>query len=152
MKAKIKTSFDIILAKMQKYCAYQERCHQEVRYKLLNIKVYGDQLEDIINKLIEDDFLNEERFARAYARGKILFKKWGKNKVLAEFRARSISTYCTRKALEEIDEQVYRTMISSELHKKFDQGASSRQKLFAFGLRRGYEMELMNPILDELYK
>jgi regulatory protein len=71
---------DVIYNKLRHYCAYQERCHEEVRTKLLSLKIYGSDLEEIINKLIEDDFLNEERFAKAYAGGKFRIKKWGRER------------------------------------------------------------------------
>ena len=64
------------LLKMQQYCVYQDRCHQEVRSKLLDLGVYGDRLEEIIARLIAENFLNEERFARSFARGKFRMKQW----------------------------------------------------------------------------
>jgi regulatory protein len=66
------------LKKLQRYCAYQDRCHQEARRKLLDLGIYGDDLEEIISELISDNFLNEERFARSFARGKFRIKGWGK--------------------------------------------------------------------------
>ena len=63
---------------MRRYCAYQERCHEEVRTKILSMKVYGDTLERVMDALIHEDFLNEERFAIAYAGGKFRMKKWGR--------------------------------------------------------------------------
>ena len=68
-------SKDDALKKLQRYCVYQERCHQEVRQKLLDLGIYGDDLEDIIVELIEDNFLNELRFAQMYAGGKFRIKK-----------------------------------------------------------------------------
>ena len=69
------------LDKMQRYCGYQDRCHQEVRTKLLTLKIYGDLLEEIMSDLISEGYLNEERFARNYARGKYRIKGWGKIKL-----------------------------------------------------------------------
>ena len=89
------------LAKMQRYCAYQERCHEEVRSKLLNMGVYSDWREEIIVQLIEENFLNEERFARSFARGKFRIKQWGRNRIRQELKKRKISDYCVRKAMEE---------------------------------------------------
>ena len=71
-------SLDKALQKLQRYCAYQDRCHQEVRAKLLSLGVYGDEMEEIIVSLIEDKFLDEERFARSFARGKFRLKQWGR--------------------------------------------------------------------------
>ena len=93
------------LAKIQRYCAYQVRCHQEVRTRLLDMGVYADWLEEIIVQLIEENFLNEERFARSFARGKFRIKQWGRNRIRQELKKRNISAYCIRMAMEEIEEQ-----------------------------------------------
>ncbi|MFT4761020.1 MAG: regulatory protein, partial [Saprospiraceae bacterium] len=77
-KQKKYISYDAALDRMQKYCAYQDRCHKEVRSKLFEIGMYGDDLENIIVKLIEEKFLDEQRFATAYAGGKFRLKKWGR--------------------------------------------------------------------------
>ena len=106
------------LAKMQRYCAYQDRCHKEVRNKLLEMKVYGDWLEEIIVELIEDNFLNEERFACSFARGKFRIKQWGRSRIRQELKQRNISAYCIRKAMEEIDEQEYLNTLKTVMQKK----------------------------------
>jgi len=93
------------LVKLQHYCAYQDRCHQEVRSKLLSIKVYGDQLEQVMASLIADNYLNEERFARSFARGKYRIKKWGHNRIRQELKMKNISDYCIRKAMKEVVEE-----------------------------------------------
>ena len=78
------------LKKLQRYCAYQDRCHQEVRSKLLDLGIYGHDLEEVIVALIEDNFLNEERFARSFTRGKLRIKHWGRNKILQELKKKNI--------------------------------------------------------------
>ena len=93
-KAKKYISPEDALAKLQRYCAYQDRCHQEVRTKLIDLGVFGDTLEEIITDLIKDNFLNEERFARSYARGKFRMRKWGRIKIRQELKLRKISDYC----------------------------------------------------------
>src|SRR6187549_2075381 len=87
---------------MRKYCAYQERCHQEVRTRLLEYGVRGNDLENVMIKLIEEDFLNEERFAIAFARGKFRMNDWGMKKIEMELKMRGVSAYCIRKALDQI--------------------------------------------------
>lgn len=138
-------SFDQALAKLQKYCAYQDRCHQEVRYKLLRLKVYGDTLEDVISHLIQDNYLDEERFARSFVRGKYRMKKWGAEKILQELKKREISTYCIKKGMEEIDEEEYHNNLQSLLNKlkeKHDiQNYSEKQKVLASLKRKGYSFE-----------
>ena len=102
---------DVILNKLRHYCAYQERCHEEVRTKLLSLKVYGDGLEEIINQLISEDFLNEERFAKAYAGGKFRMKKWGRGKIIQGLKARKISDYCIKQGMSEIPEEDYQKFL-----------------------------------------
>ena len=112
-------SQDEALLKMQHYCAYQERCQDEVRSKLIEYGVYGDALENIIADLIADNYLNEERFARAFAGGKFRIKHWGRIKIVQELKARKISDYSVRKALEsEINDEDYRAPLLEVLNKK----------------------------------
>ncbi len=136
------------LIRLQKYCAYQDRCHQEVRSKLLEIGMYGDELEEIMAELITENFLNEERFARSYARGKFRMKHWGKNRIRRELRFRKISDYCIRKAMEEVDEEGYLPALRELLEKKKrllreKDTYKLRQKLGQHALRRGFESELV---------
>jgi regulatory protein len=143
------------LSQLQKYCAYQERCHQDVRYKLLNLGIRGDDLEAIISQLIQDQFLDEERFARAFVRGKFRHKQWGKQKITLELTKRNISNYLKQRALEEIDQQEYRSTLISLISKKkatFHDHVSAAEKslkLFKFAYQKGYEPDLIYEILGE---
>ena len=110
-------SKDDALSKLQRYCAYQDRCHQEVRSKLLDLGIYGDDLEEIISDLISENFLNEERYARSYARGKFRIKRWGRMRIQQELKQRKISAYCLRKAMEEIEEEEYEQTLRTILEK-----------------------------------
>ncbi len=148
---------DEALDKLKHYCAYQERCHQEVRYKLISIKVYGEQLEQIIIALIDEDYLNEERFARSYARGKYRMKKWGRNRIKRELKYRKISDYCIRKGLEEIEsEGGYEEQLISILEKyittRKDKWAKNilRSKAYEHAMIKGYESNLIISTLDKL--
>src|SRR3954470_11095456 len=91
--------------KIQRYCAYQERCHQEVRHKLFEFGLYQSEVDEILTGLITDGFLNEERFAKAFAGGKFRMKKWGRIKITHELEARNISKNCIRTGLLEIDDE-----------------------------------------------
>lgn len=140
------------LKKLQRYCAYQDRCHSEVRSKLLDLGIYGDELEEVIAELITDNFLNEERFARSYARGKFNIKKWGRNKIKQELKRRHITAYCLRKAMEEIEEEDYQKTLEALIHKKAGQmtdpfSFKNKQKLAAFVIRKGYESNLVWEVL-----
>ena len=98
---------DEALLKMMNYCVYQDRCHQEVEEKLKALDMYEDAKNHIIIKLLEDDFLNEERFARSYARGKFRIKKYGRVRITRELKSRAISVYNLKAGLSEIDEEEY---------------------------------------------
>ena len=143
------------LAKMQRYCAYQERCHEEVRSKLLNMGVYSDWREEIIVQLIEENFLNEERFARSFARGKFRIKQWGRNRIRQELKKRKISDYCVRKAMEEIEEADYRSTLETALVKKnislHEEDAYQRKaKLARYAVSRGFESELAWQLINDM--
>lgn len=140
------------LKKLQRYCAYQDRCHSEVRSKLLDLGIYGDELEEVIAELITDNFLNEERFARSYARGKFNIKKWGRIRIRQELKRRHITAYCLRKAMEEIEEEDYQKTLEGLIRKKADQMTNpysfqNKQKLAAFVIRKGYESNLVWEVL-----
>ena len=142
------------LNKLMKYCAYQDRCHQEVRTKLIQLEVYGDKLERIMSRLIEEDFLNEERFARSFARGKFRMKSWGKNKITLGLKRKNISPYCIRKAMTEIDDEEYANTLNSLLNKqliKLKNKPNPRQSLIEFGIRKGYSFQDIEPILKDIY-
>ena len=108
------------LEKIKHFCAYQERCHSEVRSRLLEMKVYGAELEDFMVILIEENFLNEERFARAFARGKFSLKQWGRIKIKHELKARNISSTLIQMAMKEIDEADYERTLQQLTEKKWE--------------------------------
>lgn len=146
-------SAELALAKLQKFCAYQERCHQEVRSKLIELGIYGDKLEEIIAQLISDDFLNEQRFATAYAGGKFRIKQWGRVKIKQELKLRKISEYCIKEAMKEILEEDYFETLSALIEKKLQLSKSTldepkfRHSLHQYLLRKGYENHLITELL-----
>jgi len=93
--------------KLEAYCAYQERCDQEIRKKLNSWHISGDDVDILISDLIQHNFLNEERFACAFVRGKFRIKKWGRIKIQQHLKQKNISTYSINKGMEEIDETEY---------------------------------------------
>jgi len=144
----ILTEKDRALRKLQKYCAYQDRCHQEVRSKLLDLKIYGEDLENIIVELIEDKFLDEERFARSYARGKFRMKNWGRVRIRQELKKRKISAYCIKKAMQEIEEEDYIKTMQKLLEKKHKEYKEKnlfkrKGKLAKYLIGKGYESSLV---------
>ena len=136
------------LLKAASYCAYQERCHDEVTEKLSEWGVYGDDAGNILLKLIEQNYLNEERFAKAFAGGKFRVKKWGRIKINQELKFRKISDYCIRMAMKEIDEDVYLSTLKELALEKFDSIKEKnplvkRNRAAAFLMGKGYEPELI---------
>lgn len=155
MSVEQKLSLEKALTKLQKFCAYQERCQEEVRSKLLDLEIYGEKLDSIIAELIADDFINEERFAQAFARGKFRIKKWGKNRIVQELKFRKISEYCIKKALKEIDEANYLETLSKIISDKLAYwnelpGQEKKYKTAQYAMSRGYESELIWKLLNEI--
>ena len=103
------TSFTVQEAqkKLEHYCAYQERCHQEVVQKLKSLNMIPDAIDQIIGQLITDNYLNETRFAQSFARGKFRIKKWGKVRILNQLKFRGISAWNIKKAMAEIEPGEY---------------------------------------------
>lgn len=144
------------LALLKKYCAYQERSHQEVRTRLLRCGLRGNDLENLITKLIDENFLNEERFAIAFAGGKFRLKNWGRKKIEQQLKAKGISTYCIAKAMKEIDTPNYKKTMLILLEKKAaalkDKNIFTRmQKLSNYLIRKGYETELVFQHVNDYY-
>ena len=107
-----------VLEKLKHYCAYQERAHSEVYSKLWDFQLDEEERTNIIATLIGENYLNEERFAIAYAGGKFRMKKWGKVKIKIELKKRNISAYCIKKAMQEIDEEGYMEGLYKVIEKK----------------------------------
>ena len=139
---------------IQKYCALQERCHQEVRYKLIEYSIYGDILEDIISDLISNNFLDEERYARTFARGKFRMKQWGRIKIKQELKFRQVSPYSIQEAMREInDGEYYRTLeqliAKKERTTSFKNQYDRLKKLTDFAMSKGYEYVLISEVVKK---
>jgi regulatory protein len=152
-KVKI-TDPQIGLEKGMSWCAYQERCQQEVRDKLYEWGLWPDAVENIIAELITQNFLNEERFAQAYAGGKFRIKHWGRVKIKLELKKRKISEYCIRKAMKEIDEDDYRKTLKklfSDYSKTVKEKHPLKRKyrLARYAQSRGFEHSLIWELLGE---
>ena len=154
-KKRTKLSVDDALNLMQKHCAYQDRCQSEIRTRLIEHSVYGDDLEQIIADLISDDFINEERFAKAYVRGKFRIKRWGRMKIVKELKFRRISPYSINKALKEIDGDEYYNTLQTLIEKKSavlreTDKWERRKKLTSYAAQKGYEYEVIKEVLTDL--
>ncbi len=140
-------------AKAENFCAFQERAQQEVRDKLYGWGLHKNDVEATISQLIEDNFLNEERFARAYARGKFKMKGWGRIKIKQGLKIKQISAPLIRIAMEEIDSQEYFATLESLIHKKESllreaDDFKRKHKLFQYAIGRGYESNLIAEVMD----
>jgi len=144
------------LKKLERYCAYQDRCHQEVRRKLYDVGLYGEDVDQVMAKLIESRFLDEERFARSYARGKFRMKKWGRIRIQIELKRRQISKYCLKAAMQELEEFDYEGTLKTLLEKRYEKQKSDlhpyakRQDLITYGMRKGYEIEVIKRVITEV--
>jgi len=141
--------------KIQGYCAYQERSHLEVRNKLFDYGLFRNEVEEIISNLITDGFLNEERFAKAFAGGKFRMKKWGRIKIIHALEGKGISKNCIKIGLKEIDEGSYvktlRELLASRSQKIQDENPfTSRDKLSTYAIGKGYEPDLVWKIVKEV--
>src|ERR1035437_7299822 len=116
-KPKIYTSLQA-LAKAQDWCAYQERCQQEVRDKLYSYGLHQADVENLLSKLISDNYVYEERFAKAYAGGKFRINKWGRHKIEFELKLKGIPESMIHKGIEEIDEADYQRVLRDLILKK----------------------------------
>lgn len=141
-----------IIAKAEHYCAYQERCHQEVKNKLYQLGCNTDTVNEVMVRLIETNYLNEERFAKAYAGGKFRTKKWGRVKIRQELKLRKISEYCIKSAMKEIDESDYWDTLMELIEKKMTVSFAwqEQHKLTKWLLGRGYELALIQDAMQEV--
>lgn len=150
-------SYDQARSKLQAFCAYQERCHKEVRSKLLDLGIYGDDVEAIIADLIEDNFLNELRYAIAFAGGKFRIKKWGKHRIIRELKLNQVSAYSIKKAIQsELPDEDYLETLEQVIQKrnrllKEPNLYKRKQKIAKYVIDKGFESPLVWETIHRLY-
>ncbi len=142
------------LQKLRHYCGYQERCHQEVKEKLYSLGVKKKEHDAIIASLIEDNYLNEERFAIAFAGGKFRMKQWGRVKIKYELKQRQVSDYSIKKAMKQIDEKEYLTVLQKLAEDRYaslkaEQYLVRKKKTMDYLLQKGFEMELVRAVMEK---
>lgn len=150
-------TFQEICNKLEYFCSYQERCHQDVLLKIKQLKVKKPEADLLIVHLIENGFLNEERFARSFARGKHRIKNWGKNRIINELKLRQISSTNIKLALTEINEEEYTGKLDELSQKTWESileknSTKKRKKFCDYLLRKGWESELIYSRLIDLEK
>ena len=144
------------LPKIKQFCAYQERCHAEVRDKLYSFGLHKNEVEEIISTLITENYLNEERFAIHFAGGKFRMKQWGKIKIKQALKYKQVSDYCIRKALKEIDGSDYEKTFKKLAEQKLKTLKSEKnifikkRKLQDFLLQKGFESEIVRGAVNNI--
>lgn len=141
--------------KLKHYCAYQERSHAEVMQKLYALGAWKRDAEQVVAWLIENDFLNEERFAVSFARGKFRLKKWGKIKIRHELTLKKVSSRNISTALGNIEDQAYQQTLNSLISKKWNSlktgtAAEKKMKTMRYMLQKGYESILVKPAMNKI--
>ncbi|MFK8060690.1 MAG: regulatory protein RecX [Polaribacter sp.] len=155
MKLKKSFTVDEIKRKLEQYCVYQDRCHKEVEQKMRDYNLIPEAKELILLSLMKDNFLNEERFSKSFARGKFRIKNWGKQRIVRELKFKDISAYNIKTALKEIDEKEYITTIYRITENRNEVISEPniykrKKKLTDFLMRKGFEYDLIYKVVGEV--
>jgi len=146
-------SLEQALQKARHYCAYQERCHSEVKEKLYGFGLKRQEVEEALSRLIEENYLNEERFAIQFAGGRFRMKQWGRIRIRYELKQKQVGDYCIKKALASIDQEQYDRTLSRLAEDKWESLRDDadahlrRQKVQAYLIQKGYELDKVLPIV-----
>jgi regulatory protein len=153
---KIKKHLSVTQAKQSiyRYCAFQERCHSEVKNKLYEFGLNQQEVEEMLSELITQGFLNEERFAKSFAGGKFRMKHWGRLKIVNQLEAKGLTLNCIKSGLKEIDEKSYHETLVQILKKKWDQVSEEnlyikKDNVASFAIQKGYEPEMVWKVIKE---
>ena len=146
MEAKKSITISEAKKNIERYCAYQERCHKEVVNKLKDLGIIQNAIDIIVADLIQNNYLNETRFAQSFARGKFKIKKWGKVKIHRELNKREISKYNIKMGMKEISDSDYEETFNTLLDKKLSElshlpESEQKRKIFSYLSYRGWEVE-----------
>ncbi len=146
------------LAKLERYCAYQERCHSEVARKARSLGMRGLEIDEALVHLIKTGFLNEERFALLYARSKVNQKYWGPQKIKQELRKKGLSSFLITKAIQSIDSDVLHRNLELithkyiQLHRLDKKNRLHYQKVYAYLYSKGYDFVMIKQALASPFK
>jgi regulatory protein len=152
----VKSSNPEALSKIYRYCAYQERSHREVKNKLFEYGLRSGEVDEILAQLITEGFLNEERYAKAFAGGKFRMMKWGRLKIQRELEIEGLTPKCITRGLAEIDSKDYSKILVSLLKKKSavvsePDAFKKKNKIARFAIGKGYEPELVWESIKDLF-
>jgi regulatory protein len=154
VKNRVSYTVDEAISKMERFCVYQDRCHLEVTNKLREMQMIPQAIDYIVHHLITHDFLNEERFARSFARGKFRIKKWGRERITRELKKRHISRFNIKAGLSEIETEEYHITLAEISAKKWarltdNSLAVKKKKLANYLFYRGWEADLIYQKINE---
>lgn len=148
-----------VLVKLMKYCAYQDRCISEVTQKMKQLNVPYEERDGFVDRLIDEKFLDEDRFLQSYVKGKFKGNKWGKTKIRYLLKQKGISDQLITQKIEEfIKEEDYYSTLTSLLTQKYNtlkedlHPSEKKQKLIAFAYSRGFEVSYSHQIAEQLIK
>ncbi|MDY3317577.1 regulatory protein RecX [Riemerella anatipestifer] len=149
-------TFDEIKLKMVNYCTYQDRCHQEVEQKMREFMLIPEAKDEILLYLMREDFLNEERFARSYVRGKFYHKSWGRKKIANHLKFKGVSEKLITMAMAEIDEEDYLEVLNKLTEKYINNSKSGidfdgKQRVVKYLLGKGYEYEVIQVVVNQYF-
>ena len=148
-------TLDQIRSKMEHYCVYQDRCHFDVEKKLRDFFLIPEARDEILLWLLSEKFLDEERFAKSFARGRFKIKNWGRKKISVELKRRNISDYLINVGLKEIEEEAYYSTAERLIEKKKENITAKniyelKKKIISYMLNKGYEYDLIKEIISEV--
>ena len=144
------------LQKAKQYCAYQERCHSEVKEKLYSFGLYKKEVDELLSELITENYLNEERFAILFAGGKFRIKQWGRVKIKYALKQKQVSEYCIKKALAAIDESDYQKTLAKLFEQKLKTLKAEKnifikkRKLQDHLLQKGFETSIISKLITAI--
>jgi regulatory protein len=151
------TDIELVIGRARRYCAFQERSTKELSDKLKAWKVIPAMTERVIKQMVKEGYLDEERFARAFASGRFRLKHWGKTKIQYELRGRKVPDEIIQLAMDEIDEEEYKEILLEVIKKKnkeinVEDQYARKKKLTSFALQKGYEYEVIREAIEKLLK
>ena len=152
MKTEKSYTVDEATKLLENYCSYQERCHKEIEQKLYDLNMIPEAKEQIILHLLQHNFLNEERFSKAFVRGKFSIKNWGKQRIINELKFRNISTYNINTGLKEIDDEHYLKTLQKLAEKKLPliKESNAFKKLVSYLISKGFEPSLVYQVVKNI--
>lgn len=147
--------FKTALNKAMALCSRREFCSSDIRSKLQTWGIGDIDNEKIIDLLIKENFINEDRYAKAFVKDKFNYNKWGKIKITSHLKVKNIQSDIIRTALDSIDNELYLKVLKELManHKRFVKAKNQydlKAKMLRYGLSKGFESHLLYDILNDI--